>query len=695
GRQTSASEGSPSVQRSPSHRVLGSTRKSAQPSDDVQQQVQEPDRDVDEDSVVVAAAQPTRRPARPSRPSQPQPQRPPPSRPQQPEGEGEGEGHEPAPEPYSFSYSVDDPETGGSSSREETQDANGEITGFYDIKDKDGRTRRVEYTAGKDGFKATIKSNEEGLNARAPADVNIELSASPSERVQSYAPNNRPVASVKGWGRPIQGDRFFQRLVPVRPAQAQPVAATQPVPAAIAQQPIEQTRDDSRISQAYDTGANEPQITQQRNINEDEEAPLESAPVKGPATVVRVVRPVQQRPVSAFAPQRVHTFREQGGTTGAQRLFEPQVREEIPNNIQGLYHWFMPTIPSDTYPDIQQTGQSAPVAQSPPESTKTIATAQVAPPVRAYPALRPLSPLLGTASPQLPTVQPVFTQYFTRGNGAPDTGAFQVQQQQQTVPNLVPLTPPSNNIVFQQQHREPITQQQLLEFLHPIQTVQSTPQQPIVFDSPAPRPIQLFSSVDNTGLSYFPTQQQAPQPQPPQQQPFGGYRIVLQHREEGQRQDLLQPREQEVIQQEKLNEEPEQRSELRSDSQVQELQPPPAPIQVSLPTVPVSQPIQYRPLPVIQRQEPLVFEPQVYEPHNVQQYEPLQQQQADEPVEESRSGPSAPVEKCECAQRQRDAESQRVEAVKGQSSAPAGAVKGGRVSPARNIHAFLPHAYRN
>ena len=60
--------------------------------------------------------------ARPQRPRIPQ------SRPQPTESDPGGH---PAPEPYSFSYSVDDPETGAASSREETQDANGEIVGMF------------------------------------------------------------------------------------------------------------------------------------------------------------------------------------------------------------------------------------------------------------------------------------------------------------------------------------------------------------------------------------------------------------------------------------------------------------------------------------------------------------------------------------------------------------------------------------
>lgn len=63
------------------------------------------------------------------------------------------EGPHPAPEPYSFSFAVNDQETGAQLSREESQDRNGNIVGFYHFFDAEGRRRRVDYTAGPDGFK--------------------------------------------------------------------------------------------------------------------------------------------------------------------------------------------------------------------------------------------------------------------------------------------------------------------------------------------------------------------------------------------------------------------------------------------------------------------------------------------------------------------------------------------------------------
>ncbi|CAG2115964.1 unnamed protein product, partial [Medioppia subpectinata] len=188
-----------------------------------------------------------------------------------------------------------------------------------------------------------------------------------------------------------------------------------------------------------------------------------------------------------------------------------------------------------------------------------------------------------------PGVQPVFTQYFTRGNG----------QDIELQPQSAPLSPPSNNLVWAQQQREPIAQQQLLDFFHPTQ-------QPLVFEAPATRPIQLFSSLDNSGLSYFPEQQPQQQLREHQPQPFGGYTLVLQHREAGQQRQVSAPQtpsEPQIIEQEKVSEE-------RTESQEQQLRPIAAQ-QTVVPTVPLRQAIEYRPLPVLQRQEPLVFEPQV------------------------------------------------------------------------------------
>nr|XP_046913271.1 translation initiation factor IF-2-like [Dermatophagoides farinae] len=104
----------------------------------------------------------------------------------------------PAPEPYSFSYAVNDEESGAQLTREERQDAGGNIVGFYHIMDAEGRRRRVDYTAGPDGFKATISSNEEGLINRDSADAAFSVEEVPEERQNSVAASAQAAAR----GRP-------------------------------------------------------------------------------------------------------------------------------------------------------------------------------------------------------------------------------------------------------------------------------------------------------------------------------------------------------------------------------------------------------------------------------------------------------------------------------------------------------------
>ncbi|XP_037519549.1 adult-specific rigid cuticular protein 15.7-like [Rhipicephalus sanguineus] len=71
--------------------------------------------------------------------------------------------------PYSFSY--DAPGVDGSSSRSESGDAQGRVTGFYTITTAEGSRRRVSYVADENGFRATVDTNEHGTADESPADV--------------------------------------------------------------------------------------------------------------------------------------------------------------------------------------------------------------------------------------------------------------------------------------------------------------------------------------------------------------------------------------------------------------------------------------------------------------------------------------------------------------------------------------------
>lgn len=71
--------------------------------------------------------------------------------------------------PYSFAY--DAVGLDGSSTRSESGDAQGRVTGFYTITTAEGSRRRVSYVADEHGFRATVDTNEHGTADEAPADV--------------------------------------------------------------------------------------------------------------------------------------------------------------------------------------------------------------------------------------------------------------------------------------------------------------------------------------------------------------------------------------------------------------------------------------------------------------------------------------------------------------------------------------------
>lgn len=130
---------------------------------------------------IFAAPRPVAAPLPP--PPQPRPiegrggiaPRPPPPAPRPPSNEVDEEAN-PRPEPYSFAY-TSETEDGSVTTREESQDENGRVTGFYTIRDADGKQRRVDYVADESGYRATISTNEVGTESRSPADVDMQSSA--------------------------------------------------------------------------------------------------------------------------------------------------------------------------------------------------------------------------------------------------------------------------------------------------------------------------------------------------------------------------------------------------------------------------------------------------------------------------------------------------------------------------------------
>ncbi|GFS67684.1 adult-specific rigid cuticular protein 15.7 [Trichonephila clavipes] len=96
---------------------------------------------------------------------------------------------------YAFGYDIKNG-VGAANSRSEVGDAHGNKKGSYTIADIDGRARRVDYVADGLGFRATVKTNEPGTAASAPA---AALIASPYAGPVAPVVNHvAPAAAVVG-----------------------------------------------------------------------------------------------------------------------------------------------------------------------------------------------------------------------------------------------------------------------------------------------------------------------------------------------------------------------------------------------------------------------------------------------------------------------------------------------------------------
>lgn len=82
--------------------------------------------------------------------------------------------------PYEFEYSA--AATGGSSARREVNDGK-RVTGTYTLAGPDGINRVVHYVADKDGFRATIVTNEPGTESQSPSGVILNSSQLPAEQI--------------------------------------------------------------------------------------------------------------------------------------------------------------------------------------------------------------------------------------------------------------------------------------------------------------------------------------------------------------------------------------------------------------------------------------------------------------------------------------------------------------------------------
>ncbi|CAG2183450.1 unnamed protein product, partial [Oppiella nova] len=76
------------------------------------------------------------------------------------------------PEPYNFNFEHKD-DSGNGQYRRESGDTAGVVRGSYGYTDAYGLYRIVDYVADKDGFRASIRTNEPGLNEPHPVSGSV------------------------------------------------------------------------------------------------------------------------------------------------------------------------------------------------------------------------------------------------------------------------------------------------------------------------------------------------------------------------------------------------------------------------------------------------------------------------------------------------------------------------------------------
>ncbi|XP_022247270.1 uncharacterized protein LOC106463626, partial [Limulus polyphemus] len=124
------------------------------------------------------------------------------------------------PIPYDTGFNVQD-ELGTSLSRQESGDGNGNVQGSYGYIDPNGVWREVKYTAGVEGFQASILTNEPGTSNQSPADVQVSAQEPPAGLQPIEVPAVRPKVVLPAYKKVIAAPAPLK----VR------VAAPAPVPA--------------------------------------------------------------------------------------------------------------------------------------------------------------------------------------------------------------------------------------------------------------------------------------------------------------------------------------------------------------------------------------------------------------------------------------------------------------------------------
>lgn len=129
------------------------------------------------------------------------------------------------PQPYTFSYDITN-DFGTRLSQTESGDENNVKTGTYSYSEATGIFRNVNYIADKDGFRATIDTNEPGTKSSAPADVVINSQAS-DVAPPAATITNRPAAFVTA---PAPRPRVVSQSFPPVPRFVAPVTISRSAP---------------------------------------------------------------------------------------------------------------------------------------------------------------------------------------------------------------------------------------------------------------------------------------------------------------------------------------------------------------------------------------------------------------------------------------------------------------------------------
>ncbi|GFS86852.1 cuticle protein 10.9 [Nephila pilipes] len=129
---------------------------------------------------------------------------------------------------YSFNYQTQ-LEDGGSSSRSESSDGSGKVSGHYSLSVADGRRRQVDYSSGAEGFQAKIDTNEFGTKSDSPAHVQFYSSAP-----QPAAPAATSYAQSSSFQQQNQVKSYASA-----PIQQQPIQAATFATSPVKQQPVQ------------------------------------------------------------------------------------------------------------------------------------------------------------------------------------------------------------------------------------------------------------------------------------------------------------------------------------------------------------------------------------------------------------------------------------------------------------------------